>query len=68
VRKVLENNFDYLQYTCSESSTIAKWFSWLLYSIGTKEAIELMREYSNSEDEGIANEMRYRLKKMNVQN
>lgn len=64
VRKALESNFDYLQYTCSESDAIAKWFSWLLYSIGTEEAIDLMREYSNSKDEGIAQEMRYRLKKV----
>lgn len=64
VRKALESNFAYLEYTCSESSAIAKWFSWLLYLIGTKEAIDLMQEYSNSGDEGIANEMRYRLKKI----
>ena len=64
VRKALETNFDYLAYTCSNSYTIAKWFSWLLYSIGTEEAINLMKEYSNSADEGIANEMRYRLNKV----
>lgn len=63
VRKVLEINFDYLEYTYSESNTIAKWFSWLLYSIGTMEAIDLIKEYSNSSDEGIRNEMLYRLKK-----
>lgn len=63
VRKVLESNFDYLEYTCSDSGTIAKWFSWLLYSIGTPEAIETMKEYSNSADEGIRKEMRYRLEK-----
>jgi hypothetical protein len=68
VRKALESKFDYLEYTCSESSAIAKWFSWLLYSIATKEAIDLMQEYSNSSDEGIANEMRYRLKKNKVDN
>lgn len=64
VRKALESNFDYLAYTCSDSIAIAKWFSWLLYSIGTPEAIELMKEYSNSSDEGVRNEMRYRLKKV----
>ena len=64
VRKALETNFDYLEYTCSDSDAIAKWFSWLLYSIGTDEAINLMKEYSNSTDEGIANEMRYRLNKV----
>jgi hypothetical protein len=64
VRKALETNFDYLAYTCSDSDVIAKWFSWLLYSIGTNEAIALMKEYSNSANEGIANEMRYRLSKV----
>lgn len=64
VRKALETNFDYLEYTCSDSDAIAKWFSWLLYSIGTDEATNLMKEYSNSTDEGIANEMRYRLNKV----
>jgi hypothetical protein len=64
VRKALETNFEYLEYTCSDSDAIAKWFSWLLYSIGTDEAINLMKEYSNSTNEGIANEMRYRLNKI----
>ena len=64
VRKALESKFDYLEYTCSDSDAIAKWFSWLLYSIGTTEAIDLMKEYSNSSDEGIRNEMLYRLKKV----
>ena len=66
IRKALESNFDYLEYTYSESDAIAKWFSWLLYSIGTNEAIELMKEYSTSKDEGIRNEMLYRLKKVKV--
>lgn len=66
VRKALESSFDYLEYTCSDSDAIAKWFSWLLYSIGTTEAINLMKEYSHSSDEGIRNEMLYRLKKVHV--
>lgn len=66
VRKALESNFDYLEYTCSDSDAIAKWFSWLLYSIGTTEAIDLMKEYSNSNDKGIRNEMLYRLKKIHT--
>ncbi len=64
VKKALETNFDYLNYTCSDSDAIAKWFSWLLYAIGTNEAIQLMQDYSNSPDEGIANEMRNRLNKI----
>jgi HEAT repeat protein len=65
IRKVLESNFDYLEYTCSESGAIAKWFSWALYSIGTKEAIDLMKEFADSPDEGISDEMKYRLNKLN---
>lgn len=64
VRKVLESNFDHLEYSCSETGVIAKWFSWLLFAIGTDEAIELMKEYSSSPDEGIRNEMLNRLKKV----
>ena len=63
VKKALESNFDYLAYPCSHSGVIAKWFSWLLYSIGTEEAIDLMKTYAQSADEGIRNEMLYRLKK-----
>lgn len=64
IRKALETNFDYLEYTGSESDAIAKWFSWALFSIGTKEAIELIREYSNSTNDGIKKEMLYRLSKL----
>lgn len=64
IRKVLESNFEYLEYTCSESNAIAKWFSWALYCIGTEEAIDLMKEYANSKDEGIREEMLYRLDKI----
>lgn len=64
IRQVLQNNFQFLAYTCSDSDAIAKWFSWALYSIGTTDAIELMREYSNSSDEGIRKEMIYRLNKV----
>ena len=64
VRKALETNFDYLAYTGSESVAIAKWFSHLLASIGTREAIDLIREYCDPADAGIAREMRYRLGKI----
>jgi len=46
---------------------IAKWFSWALFSIGTKEATEVIKEFSNSKDEGIRNEMIYRLNKIKNQ-
>ena len=64
IRKVLETNFDYLEYTYSESGVIAKWFSWALSEIGTKEAIDLIKEYTTSPDEVVSNEMRYRLNKI----
>lgn len=64
IRKVLESNFSYLDYTYSESDVITKWFSWLLFSIGTTEAIDLIKEYSHSNDDGVSNEMLYRLKKI----
>ena len=64
VQRALETNFDYLEYTCSESRAIAKWFSWLLYAIGTKEAIDLIEIYSHSVDDGVKSEMRYRLNKV----
>jgi hypothetical protein len=64
IRHALKSNFDYLNYTGSDSAAIAKWFSWALYSIGTMDAIELMKEYSNSSDDGIKKEMTYRLSKV----
>jgi len=63
IKKALESNFDYLAYTCSNSGAIAKWFSWALFSIGTEDAINLIKEYTKSEDEEIRNEMIYRLNK-----
>jgi hypothetical protein len=66
VRKVLETNFDYLQYTSSDDEVIAKWFSWLLAEIGTKDAINLMQEYGSSTNAGIKKEMLYRLKRIGI--
>ncbi|HWK06230.1 MAG TPA: hypothetical protein VNS58_21465 [Puia sp.] len=64
VEKALATNFDYLFYTCSDSDAIAKWFSWILYEIGTPTAIKLMERYANNPNEGIQKEMRYRLVKV----
>jgi HEAT repeat protein len=64
IRQVLEGGFDFLAYTGSESRAIAKWFSHALASIGTPEAIQLIEQFSHSEDEGVRDEMRYRLKKI----
>jgi hypothetical protein len=64
IGKVLETNFSYLEYSGSDSDAIAKWFSWALFSIGNQDAIDLMKKYASSTDEGIRNEMRYRLSKL----
>jgi HEAT repeat protein len=64
IQKALETNFDYLQYTCSEDAVIAKWFSHALSKIGTEEAIDLIKLYSKSKNEGIKAEMLYRLNKL----
>jgi hypothetical protein len=64
IDKALAKGFEHLSYTCSEPQVIAKWFSWALYSIGTPEAIAIMKKYANSNDEGIKSEMTYRLSKM----
>ena len=64
IKKALKTNFDYIPYTGSDSYGIAKWFSWALATIGTNEAIDLIKEYSHSEDEGIREEMLYRLKRI----
>jgi hypothetical protein len=64
VQKAFETNFDYLNYTCSDSDVIAKWFSWILFKIGTSDAIKMIKEFTHSPNEGIAKEMLYRLKKI----
>jgi hypothetical protein len=64
IDKVLESKFEGIPYTGSDSDSMAKWFSWALYSIGTEDAIEVIKKHTNSEDEGIREEMRYRLDKI----
>lgn len=65
IKQVLDSNFTFLEYTYSESNVIAKWFSWALASIGTEEAINLIKEYAESENNGISEEMKYRLNRIN---
>ncbi len=64
IEKVLESNFDYLHYTCSNDDVIAKWLSHALFQIGTQEAIDLMKKHTISENELINKEMIYRLSKL----
>jgi hypothetical protein len=66
VRKVFESDFEYLAYTGSDSPAITSWFSHLLAAIGNAEAINLIRELSHSTDEGVAEGMRYRLKRLGL--
>lgn len=68
IRQVLNTDLKYLDYTGSDNDAISKWFSHALASIGTKEAIELMREHTNSTDGSIRKEMLYRLRKLNYAN
>jgi hypothetical protein len=64
LQKALENGFDIYKYTCSEDDVIAKWFSHALCSIGTTEATQVIKDFSKSENEEIAKEMKYRLSKI----
>lgn len=61
IREILNSNFDYLQYTYSESGVIAKWFSHALHAIHTEEAIAVIHAFATHPDRGIRDEMRYRL-------
>lgn len=63
IDKVLDSKFEGIPYTGSESGSMAKWFSWALYCIGTKEAFRVMEKHAGSSDKGIRYEMCYRLKK-----
>ena len=48
----------------SEDAVVAKWYSHALGSIGTEEAMAILKKHSHSENEEIAFEMSYRLKKL----
>lgn len=64
IKQVIDSGFVDLEYTCSEPEVIAKWFSHALAAIGTDEAINLMRNYTESTTKGIRDEMKYRLDKI----
>ena len=66
IRQVLAGGFLMLEYTCSEPGVIAKWFSHALADINTPEAISVIREFAGSSDPGVAEEMAYRLKRLNA--
>lgn len=64
IDKILSDGFGIFEYTCSEDAVIAKWFSHALADIGTNEAIQVIQKYASSSNQGVANEMQYRLKRM----
>lgn len=64
IRRRLEGGFKGLEYTNSEDAVIAKWFSHALAQIDTDQAIDLIEEFSRSENPGVAGEMKYRLSKI----
>lgn len=64
IEKVLEQGFKRFEYTASADGVIAKWFSHALADIGTEEAMALLKLYAQSENEEIAQEMKYRLRRI----
>ncbi|MCR5886120.1 hypothetical protein LRS03_26005 [Rhizobacter sp. J219] len=66
IRHVLAEGFHMLEYTCSEPGVIAKWFSHALGDINTPESIALIKEFSASSNQEVAEEMAYRLERLNA--
>lgn len=54
------------EYTCSEPGVIAKWFSHALADIDTPESIAVIEESAKCSDPEIAEEMTYRLRRINA--
>jgi hypothetical protein len=66
IRRVLEDGFQMFEYTCSEPGVIAKWFSHALADINTPESIAVIEEFAKSGEPEIAEEMAYRLRRVNA--
>jgi HEAT repeat protein len=66
IRQVLSDGIHILEYTCSEPGVIAKWFSHALADINTPESIALIREFAGSSQSEVAEEMAYRLRRLNT--
>lgn len=66
IRQMLEDGFRMLEYTCSEPGVIAKWFSHALGDINTPESIALIKEFAASGEPEVAEEMAYRLRRLNA--
>jgi hypothetical protein len=62
---VVNRGFDMFAYTCSVPGVIAKWFSWILFAVGTpraREALELLS--TSAADVDVRREMASRLAKL----
>lgn len=66
IRQMLEDGFQMLEYTCSEPGVIAKWFSHTLGDINTPASIALIKEFATSGAPEVAEEMAYRLRRLNA--
>ncbi len=66
IRQVLANGFQMFEYTCSEPGVSAKWFSHALADIDTPESIAVIEEFAKCSDPEIAEEMTYRLRRINA--
>ncbi len=66
IRRVLEDGFQMFEYTCSEPGVIAKWFSHALADINTPESIAVIEEFAKSGEPEVAEEMAYRLRRVNA--
>lgn len=65
LRKAFEQGQDHMvDYNGSGYGSVAKWFSHALADIGTPDAIDTLRAFSRYPDEEVANEMLYRLSKV----
>ncbi|MCU0325676.1 MAG: HEAT repeat domain-containing protein [Spirosomaceae bacterium] len=62
--EVLSKGFEYMNHY-SEDGAKAKWFSHALASIGTPEAIDVLKKHAASDNDEIKVEMLYRLSRIN---
>lgn len=64
IKLMLENGLSNFNHRTSEPDVIAKWISWALVGIGTKESIDLIVHFAKSDDRVISQAMQYRLERI----
>lgn len=65
LQRAFIEHLDYMaEYNGSGTGVVAKWFSHALFSIGTPEALDLLRTWSTHSASEVRNEMLYRLSKL----